>query len=233
MTPTKVPPFGSMINENGYDWLKDIESFFMEAQWTDDAQRCEYFRLRLRGDADCRFNTFDLATQQTWALLRAKWIQTYPPPVPEEVTSETTEFNIFKTLRLELAKLTEPVHDKDGSLTWETIRFAKTLRYYGDKILSMSDESKGAEAYSHLPMIIRDKVTAHTSPGLGPKLTSLCTDLLKLDHHDIAGCIKERVKEKDDLQNHLNSIQANMNHQPHSTLHAYTPTTTISNLALH
>ncbi|KIJ32377.1 hypothetical protein M422DRAFT_265875 [Sphaerobolus stellatus SS14] len=214
MASTKVPPFSGTMNENGYDWLKDIELFFMEAQWTDDTQCCEYFRLCLQGNADRHLNTFDLATQWTWDLLHTKWIQTYPPPVPEEITSKTTELNIFKALRLDLSKLTEPVSDKEGALTWETIRFVKTLRYYRDKILSTSDESKGAEAYSHLPTIVRDKVTAHTGPSLGPKLTSLCTDLLKLDHHDITGSIKEHTKEKDDLQNQLNSIQANINRQP-------------------
>ncbi|KIJ29127.1 hypothetical protein M422DRAFT_269556 [Sphaerobolus stellatus SS14] len=65
MTSTKVPPFSGAMNENGYEWLKDIESFFMEAQWNDNTRRCEYFRLRLRGDADRRFNSFDDATQQT------------------------------------------------------------------------------------------------------------------------------------------------------------------------
>ncbi|KIJ49048.1 hypothetical protein M422DRAFT_246841 [Sphaerobolus stellatus SS14] len=52
MTMTKVNPFSGAMNENGYEWLKDIESFFMEAGWTDDLRRCEYFRLCLRGDAD-------------------------------------------------------------------------------------------------------------------------------------------------------------------------------------
>ncbi|KIJ44959.1 hypothetical protein M422DRAFT_251583 [Sphaerobolus stellatus SS14] len=108
MTSTKVPPFSGAMNENGYEWLKDIESFFMEAQWNDNTRRCEYFRLRFRGDADRRFNSFDDATQQMWALLRAQWIKAYPSPIPEETTSETTELNLFKALRLEISKITEP-----------------------------------------------------------------------------------------------------------------------------
>ncbi|KIJ24796.1 hypothetical protein M422DRAFT_274353 [Sphaerobolus stellatus SS14] len=69
MTTTKVNPFSGVMNENGYEWLKDIESFFMEAGWTDDLRRCEYFRLRLRSDADRHFNSFDDITKQSWGLL--------------------------------------------------------------------------------------------------------------------------------------------------------------------
>ncbi|KIJ44960.1 hypothetical protein M422DRAFT_251584 [Sphaerobolus stellatus SS14] len=89
----------------------------------------------------------------------------------------------------------------------------------------MSDESKGAEAYSHLPTIIRDKVTAHSGPGLGPKLSSLCADLLKLNHHDFANRIKEQAKEKNDLQNQLTSIQLSINHSSRPITSAYTPPT--------
>ncbi|KIJ55960.1 hypothetical protein M422DRAFT_239131 [Sphaerobolus stellatus SS14] len=221
MTSTKVSPFSSAINENGYEWLKDIESFFMEAGWTDDLRRCEYFRLRLRGDADRRFNSFNDITKQ--------WTEAYPAPAPEEITSETTELNTFKSLRLETSKLTDPITDKDGALTWETIRFVKTLRFYGDRILSMSDDSKGAEAYSHLQSIIQDRITPHSGSGLGPKLSTLCNDLLKLDHHDIARRIKEQTKERNDLQNQLNSLQLSIHRTPH-TIPApypayYTPTT--------
>ncbi|KIJ29696.1 hypothetical protein M422DRAFT_54046 [Sphaerobolus stellatus SS14] len=97
------------------------------------------------------------------------------------------------------------------------------LRYYGDHILSMSDESKGAEAYSHLSSIIRDRITPHSGSGLGPKLSALCNNLLKLDHHDIARHIKENAKEREDLQNQLNSLQSSINRVPRNQTIPYQP----------
>ncbi|KIJ56278.1 hypothetical protein M422DRAFT_239495 [Sphaerobolus stellatus SS14] len=78
----------------------------------------------------------------------------------------------------------------------------------------MSDESKGAEAYSHLPSIIHNQSTPHSGGGLGPKLSTLCNNLLKLDHHDIACHIKEHAKEHEDLQSQLNPLQSSINRTP-------------------
>ncbi|KIJ24797.1 hypothetical protein M422DRAFT_274354 [Sphaerobolus stellatus SS14] len=97
----------------------------------------------------------------------------------------------------------------------------------------MSVDSKGAEAYSHLPSIIRDRITPHSGSGLGPKLSALCNDLLKLDHHDIARRIKEHAKEQEDLQGQLNSLQSSINRTPRSPpipypqYYAHTPHTLV------
>jgi len=205
MAHDSIPDFAGGPSENGSDWLDTLEAHFMDREWEGveyNNRRCKYFHLCLCGEARRRYDKLPDDTKTNWDRLYTKWAELYPRSVT--VSHEQSHLQQFRNMRLDTPKLAKPITKDDGSITWEIIKFVERLRHCASGVTLLTDEAKGVDAYTNLPPIVKDQLPKY--PGLGPSLSTLCMDLLSLNHYEVASRVQQNLA----IQDQLNSISQSL-----------------------
>lgn len=189
--------------------------------------------MQLRGQATRQFATLEANIKTDWNLLLKTWCELYPPPITLEHEEEDAE--LFYELCLNVNKLSSLLRKPNGDITWEIAEFTDLICCCSSKITSLPDEAKGMEIYRHLPSIIKDELPKYKRRGnmIEPKLSTLCTDLLNLNFHDIAHKLKNAeaaAQQTLSLQKQLNALK--LQRRPSANQYLYpTSALTPSNVA--
>lgn len=184
------PPssFGIIADENGSEWLGNLEAHFLDQEWDDDnTKKCKYFHLKLTGCAKAQYEKLDEEMKTCWDKLSTKWHELHLSLAVID-TPETTWICLFSSLHLDESKLVSSRTLSNGEESWECIEFVKHLENVGSNIMVNMSLSKGLEAYSNLPTIVHLHLPQFTD---GPTHSSLCSVLHAIDHYFLADVVHE------------------------------------------
>jgi hypothetical protein len=158
--------------------------------WTDKPEKmCQFLSLMLTGDAEDRFLALPDKVQKDWDKIQEQWKEWYPRTRNSTDTTASLLRN-FHNLRLDESKLVGQIGSVDNANPWETISFARRLLNAGQRLPTIPNDIKGAEAYENLPSIIQDALPHY---ACSPSLTTLCSDLQKINHYRVALRLKEHL----------------------------------------